>query len=89
MGPPEPTAVSCAVLWCAVQVRCHPWFTAHLPRYLAVMQADTAVNTPRLDEEMITEVNDTSSTHRGDIGIDIDIDMLQQHRPVTQAVLLG
>lgn len=38
------------------EVRCHPWFTAHLPRYLAVMQADTAVNTPRLDEEMITEV---------------------------------
>jgi hypothetical protein len=38
------------------QVRCHPWFTAHLPRYLAVMQADTAVNIPRLDEEMIHEV---------------------------------
>jgi hypothetical protein len=39
-----------------LQVRCHPWFTEHLPRYLAVMQADTAVTSPRLDEEMIHEV---------------------------------
>lgn len=38
------------------EVRCHPWFTEHLPRYLAVMQADTAVTSPRLDEEMISEV---------------------------------
>ncbi|WIA14302.1 hypothetical protein OEZ85_002836 [Tetradesmus obliquus] len=38
------------------EVRCHPWFTEHLPRYLAVMQADTAVTSPRLDEEMIHEV---------------------------------
>lgn len=38
------------------EVRQHPWFTAHLPRYLAVMQADTCVHSPRLDEEMINEV---------------------------------
>lgn len=40
------------------EVRCHPWFTEHLPRYLAVMQADTAVTSPRLDEEMINEVRE-------------------------------
>jgi 5'-AMP-activated protein kinase catalytic alpha subunit len=44
------------VACCTLQVRCHPWFTEHLPRYLAVMQADTAVTSPRLDEEMIHEV---------------------------------
>lgn len=63
MPRPRPEIPGCALLCCTVlcpaavsQVRCHPWFTAQLPRYLAVMQADTAVNIPRLDEEMINEV---------------------------------
>lgn len=54
---PMPRACACYTVF--AQVRCHPWFTAHLPRYLAVMQADTAVNIPRLDEEMINEVSRT------------------------------
>ena len=36
--------------------RQHPWFTLHLPRYLAVMQADTAANTAMLDEDILHEV---------------------------------
>ena len=48
--------ILCCCCCCCRQVRCHPWFTEHLPRYLAVMQADTAVTSPRLDEEMIHEV---------------------------------
>jgi len=37
------------------EVRQHPWFTLHLPRYLAVMQAETVVGSPRVDEEMLNE----------------------------------
>ena len=36
--------------------RQHPWFTLHLPRYLAVMQADTIANTAMLDEDILHEV---------------------------------
>ena len=36
--------------------RQHPWFTLHLPRYLAVMQADTIANTAMLDEDIVHEV---------------------------------
>ena len=36
--------------------RQHPWFTLHLPRYLAVMQADTVANTAMLDEDIVHEV---------------------------------
>ena len=36
--------------------RQHPWFTLHLPRYLAVMQADTIANTATLDEDILHEV---------------------------------
>jgi hypothetical protein len=38
------------------EIRQHPWFTAHLPRYLAVMQADAANSTPRIDDDMVVEV---------------------------------
>jgi 5'-AMP-activated protein kinase catalytic alpha subunit len=38
------------------EIRQHPWFTAHLPRYLAVMQADAANSAPRIDEDMAAEV---------------------------------
>ncbi|KAI3426244.1 hypothetical protein D9Q98_008620 [Chlorella vulgaris] len=34
----------------------HPWFTVHLPRYLAVMQADPVAAGTHLDEEIIMEV---------------------------------
>eukprot|EP00201_Polytomella_parva_P009928 CAMPEP_0175064574 /NCGR_PEP_ID=MMETSP0052_2-20121109/15413_1 /TAXON_ID=51329 ORGANISM="Polytomella parva, Strain SAG 63-3" /NCGR_SAMPLE_ID=MMETSP0052_2 /ASSEMBLY_ACC=CAM_ASM_000194 /LENGTH=383 /DNA_ID=CAMNT_0016330949 /DNA_START=33 /DNA_END=1181 /DNA_ORIENTATION=+ len=37
------------------EVRQHSWFSLHLPRYLAVMQADTVVGAPRLDEETVSE----------------------------------
>lgn len=36
--------------------RQHPWFTFHLPRYLAVMQADTIASTAMIDEEIVHEV---------------------------------
>lgn len=38
------------------QVRAHPWFTARLPRYLAVMQADPSAARPREDNEVVEEV---------------------------------
>lgn len=38
------------------EIRQHPWFNLHLPRYLAVMQADSTNSTPRIDEEMVNEV---------------------------------
>ncbi|KAJ9505516.1 hypothetical protein QJQ45_021086, partial [Haematococcus lacustris] len=38
------------------EIRQHPWFTLHLPRYLAVMQAEAVVRSPRVDEEMVGEV---------------------------------
>ncbi|KAK9803721.1 hypothetical protein WJX73_006602 [Symbiochloris irregularis] len=37
------------------EIRQHPWFTLHLPRYLAVMQADTAATTTLIDEELVAE----------------------------------
>ena len=36
--------------------RQHPWFTLHLPRYLAVMQADTIASVSHLDDELLDEV---------------------------------
>ncbi|MEW5301429.1 MAG: hypothetical protein WDW36_004289 [Sanguina aurantia] len=38
------------------EIRQHPWFCLHLPRYLAVNQADTVVGNPRVDEEVMSEV---------------------------------
>lgn len=38
------------------EIRQHPWFNLHLPRYLAVMQADSTNLQPRIDEEMVNEV---------------------------------
>lgn len=37
--------------------RQHPWFTVHLPRYLAVMQAGTVATTTALDQEIVEEVS--------------------------------
>lgn len=42
--------------WFLIVCRQHPWFTLHLPRYLAVMQADTIANTAMLDEDIVHEV---------------------------------
>jgi hypothetical protein len=39
-----------------VHCRQHPWFTLHLPRYLAVMQADTIASHAMIDEEIVHEV---------------------------------
>ena len=36
--------------------RQHPWFTLHLPRYLAVMQADTLASNAMIDDEIVAEV---------------------------------
>ncbi len=36
--------------------RQHPWFSQHLPRYLAVIQADTMATSPLIDTEMVDEV---------------------------------
>ncbi|KAG2500353.1 hypothetical protein HYH03_001927 [Edaphochlamys debaryana] len=38
------------------EIRQHPWFNTHLPRYLAVMQAEPVVGVPRIDEEILEEV---------------------------------
>lgn len=50
-----PAALSvCQQLWC--ECRQHPWFSQHLPRYLAVIQADTMATSPLIDSEMVEEV---------------------------------
>ena len=36
--------------------RQHPWFSQHLPRYLAVIQADTMASNPIIDDDMVNEV---------------------------------
>ncbi len=41
---------------CACARRQHPWFTLHLPRYLAVMQADTLASSAMIDDEIVAEV---------------------------------
>ncbi|GLI66826.1 hypothetical protein VaNZ11_010801 [Volvox africanus] len=38
------------------EIRQHAWFNMHLPRYLAVMQAEPVVGVPRIDEEILEEV---------------------------------
>jgi 5'-AMP-activated protein kinase catalytic alpha subunit len=38
------------------EVRQHPWFAVHLPRYLAVMQADPVAAGAHVDEELVAEV---------------------------------
>ncbi|KAK9829879.1 hypothetical protein WJX72_008401 [[Myrmecia] bisecta] len=38
------------------EIRQHPWFMLHLPRYLAVMQADTIASATIIDEELVLEV---------------------------------
>lgn len=38
------------------EIRQHPWFTVHLPRYLAVMQADPISVGARIDEDIVREV---------------------------------
>jgi len=38
------------------EIRQHPWFAAHLPRYLAVMRAEAMVGSPRIDDEVVVEV---------------------------------
>mmetsp|Transcript_2344 Transcript_2344/g.7017 ORF Transcript_2344/g.7017 Transcript_2344/m.7017 type:complete len:506 (-) Transcript_2344:768-2285(-) len=38
------------------EIRQHPWFTVHLPRYLAVMQADTVASATSVDDEIVSEV---------------------------------
>ena len=47
---------ACHTKLCLLCCRQHPWFTLHLPRYLAVMQADTIANTAMLDEDIVHEV---------------------------------
>ncbi|GFP90383.1 snf1-related protein kinase catalytic subunit alpha kin10 [Phtheirospermum japonicum] len=37
-------------------IRAHPWFQAHLPRYLAVPPPDTTQQAKKIDEEIIQEV---------------------------------
>ncbi|EFN56161.1 hypothetical protein CHLNCDRAFT_57611 [Chlorella variabilis] len=38
------------------EIRQHPWFTVHLPRYLAVMQADPVAAGTHVDEDIVREV---------------------------------
>ena len=40
----------------ALLCRQHPWFTCHLPRYLAVMQADTVATASSIDQDLVDEV---------------------------------
>ncbi|GAB4817310.1 hypothetical protein N2152v2_004356 [Parachlorella kessleri] len=37
------------------EIRQHPWFTVHLPRYLAVMQADPVASGVNFDEDIIRD----------------------------------
>ena len=36
--------------------RQHPWFTIKLPRYLAVMQADTVATASVVDQDLVDDV---------------------------------
>ena len=36
--------------------RQHPWFTVRLPRYLAVMQADTVATASVVDQDLVDDV---------------------------------
>ncbi|CAK9162949.1 unnamed protein product [Ilex paraguariensis] len=38
------------------EIRVHPWFQAHLPRYLAVPPPDTIQQAKKIDEELLQEV---------------------------------
>jgi 5'-AMP-activated protein kinase catalytic alpha subunit len=38
------------------EIRQHPWFQAHLPRYLAVPPPDTVQQAKKIDEEILQEV---------------------------------
>ncbi|KAA8530399.1 hypothetical protein F0562_005108 [Nyssa sinensis] len=38
------------------EIRMHPWFEAHLPRYLAVPPPDTMQQAKKIDEEILLEV---------------------------------
>ncbi|KAL3525902.1 hypothetical protein ACH5RR_014274 [Cinchona calisaya] len=38
------------------EIRTHPWFQAHLPRYLAVAPPDTSLQAKKIDEEILLEV---------------------------------
>ncbi|XP_019195157.1 PREDICTED: SNF1-related protein kinase catalytic subunit alpha KIN10-like [Ipomoea nil] len=38
------------------EIRMHPWFQAHLPRYLAVPPPDTMQQAKKIDEEILQEV---------------------------------
>lgn len=38
------------------EIRLHPWFQAHLPRYLAVPPPDTSQQAKKIDEEILLEV---------------------------------
>ncbi|KAL1824484.1 hypothetical protein ACET3Z_011262 [Daucus carota] len=38
------------------EIRTHPWFQAHLPRYLAVPPPDTLQQAKKIDEEILQEV---------------------------------
>ncbi|PIN01898.1 Serine/threonine protein kinase [Handroanthus impetiginosus] len=38
------------------EIRAHPWFQAHLPRYLAVPPPDTTQQAKKIDEEILQEV---------------------------------
>ncbi|KAL2552269.1 SNF1-related protein kinase catalytic subunit alpha KIN10 [Forsythia ovata] len=38
------------------EIRAHPWFQAHLPRYLAVPPPDTMQQAKKIDEEILQEV---------------------------------
>ncbi|KFM28770.1 SNF1-related protein kinase catalytic subunit alpha KIN10 [Auxenochlorella protothecoides] len=38
------------------EIRQHPWFSVHLPRYLAVMHTDPVASAAALDEEVVGEV---------------------------------
>ncbi|XP_051118778.1 SNF1-related protein kinase catalytic subunit alpha KIN10-like [Andrographis paniculata] len=38
------------------EIRAHPWFQAHLPRYLAVPPPDTSQQAKKIDEDILQEV---------------------------------
>ena len=50
-GPKQQSKPCCFAL-----CRQHPWFTVHLPRYLAVMQADTVASSSTIDDDTVIEV---------------------------------
>ncbi|EPS65955.1 hypothetical protein M569_08822, partial [Genlisea aurea] len=69
------------------EVRAHPWFQAHLPRYLAVPPPDTTQQAKKIDEEILQDVVKRMGLDRN-VLMDLLRDRVQNEGTVTYYLLL-